>query len=444
MNKEELKSFIETATNEDAKALAQAELQKLELQEKAAEGDSLSSTLLALKNTIDTFKNKNTGGNNISKEEIKKLMSQVKSPTNTKISFKDLDPQLQNKLSGQVKVSLTLSTPYTKGAGKSLADSQVNRPLFQKLLSDFMARNNVYLYGGAGTGKTYMVEQLADFLGYTYVEINCNQFTSPLDLVGGQTIEGYQKGKLEMAWTNIAKNGDEMKGAILCLDELPKLDPNTAGVLNAALAKIKLGNPESPAYIYNGKGDKIYKQNIFVIATGNTQLNETSTDYEANFKQDLSLQDRFVGSTYEVLADYRSEFDNALRDFAFIFLYLTKIRETILERNWAGRAFVSYRILIALRDTYIVSRDKNLQKVNEEVAIKNPKTLKEGLDSFLNLFSATQIKELKVSSNYDEFVNKIIPSKNSLALGSLNTKSELEKVEAIIEANELKLNKIND
>lgn len=443
MNKEQLQKLAESAETEEVRNLAKADLQKIELQEKAAKGDPLSRSLLALKDTIDTFKKSSTGTGSVNEEEVKKLVASMKTGIKGKVGYNDLDPELQSKLSGQVKTTLTLTTPYSKGVGKELAESQVMRPLFQKLLSDFVARNNVYLYGGAGTGKTYIVDQIAKFLGYDYIEVNCNQFTSPLDLIGGQTIDGYQKGKLEMAWTNIAKNGEEMKGAILCLDELPKLDPNTAGVLNAALARIKQGTPEDPAFIYNGKGEKIYKKNIFVVATGNTQLNETSVEYEANFKQDLSLQDRFVGSCYEVVADYKSEFENALQDFAFIFIFMTKIREAILERSWTGVAFVSYRILISLRDTYIVSRDLEMQKV-ANTAIKKPKTLKEGIDSFLDLFKDTQKEYLKDVSDYNTFVNQIIPAKDSMPLNELNTDEEMKQIKALIKANEEKLNKVNE
>ena len=452
MNKEELKNLIATATVEEVKLLAQAELQKIELQEKAAEGDGLSRALLALKDTIDTYKKKSQIGN-LSKKDIDSLKSKSNVGFKGKVSFKDLDPELQSKLSGQVKTQLTLTTPYTKGVGKQITESQVNRPLFQKLLSDFLAQNNVYLYGGAGTGKTFIVEQLAKFLGYDYVEVNCNQFTSPLDLVGGQTIEGYQKGKLEMAWTNVSKNGDQMEGAILCLDELPKLDPNTAGVLNAALAKIKLGTPQDPVFIYNGKGQKIYKKNIFVVATGNTQLNETSVEYEANFKQDLSLQDRFVGSTYEVLADYRSEFEGALSNFAFLFIYLTKLREAIMERKMTDKAFVSYRIMISLRDTYIVQRTQSIQdslqyNPNDDSAplsaIVNPKTLEQGLDTFLNLFTDTQRKFLEEKTEYAAFVSDVIPSKMKLPIDAQNTEEELKEVQRLIKNNESKLKKVND
>jgi cobaltochelatase CobS len=294
----------------------------------------------------------------------------------------------------------------------------------------------VYLFGGAGTGKTYVTEQLADFLGYKYYEVNCNQFTSPLDLIGGQTIDGYQKGRLEMAWTNEDEKGNPFDGAILCLDELPKLDPNTAGLLNAALAKIKNVGPGKTPFIYNGKGEKIFLKNMMVIGTGNTKLNETSVEYEANFKQDLSLQDRFVGATYEVLADYRSEYDVAMRDFAFLWIFMTKMREYILENRLTGFAFVSIRIMMSLRDTYVVYKDSRDQVINPEYSISTPKTLKQGLDSFLNLFKENQVTAIKAAVDYDNFVNVIIPSKETLPLGSLNTPDELKQVEKMIKANE--------
>jgi len=439
-NRIDLQNLINTSNIPDVVNLAKAELQKLDLQEKSLQGDIMSQSLLMLKDTIDAFKKTNTGtpNSNIDLDAVKKL---IKDSKISKITFKDLDDSLQNKLSGQVQVKLTLANQFTTGSGKQIKESQLIKPLFQKLLSDFVATNNVYLYGAAGTGMTYIVEQVAKFLGYNYVEVNCNQFTSPLDLVGGQTIEGYQKGKLEMAWTNVNVLGDEMKGAILCLDELPKLDPNTAGVLNAALAKIKLGIEGDPAFIYNGKGEKIYKKNIFVVATGNTRLNETSTDYEANFKQDLSLQDRFVGSTYEVLSDYESEF-NELEGFAFIFLYMIKIREIIQSRDWASKAFVSFRILISLRDTYIVSREYSKQIITPDTSITSPKTLKMGIDSFLSLFSPTQRQALKDLSEYDDFIN-IIATKDSLPMTELNTKKEITDSEKIIAVNKENLRLIN-
>ena len=122
---------------------------------------------------------------------------------------------------------------------------------------------------------------------------------------------------------------------------------------------------------------------------------------------------------------------------------MTSIREAIIEEGWAVREFVSYRILISLRDTYIVSRDVEMQKVANS-AIVNPKTLKEGLDSFLDLFSVTQKQYLKDVSDYNSFVNNVIPSKDKMPLSKLNTDEELDKVNALIKNNEAKLNVVNE
>ena len=97
-----------------------------------------------------------------------------------------------------------------------------------KIIDGIVLGNNVMLIGCAGTGKTFLAEKVASVIGLDVEVINCNQFTSPIEINGGQTIEGYQEGKLIKAWST---------GKLLILDELPKLDPNTTGILNEALAK---------------------------------------------------------------------------------------------------------------------------------------------------------------------------------------------------------------
>ena len=432
MTREQYEQIIATTGNEQIKKMAQAELQKLDMIEKAAEGDTLAKALLTLKDVVDKYKPSagGTGGAGVSKQEVEEMLKQVLKQS--KISFNDLDPELRAKLAGQVKVQLELKTPISSYIAKSkILLQQFERPLFQIILSDWKARNNVYLYGGAGTGKTYIGGLIAKFLGYTLIELNCNQFTSPLDILGGQTITGYQKGRLEMAWSNIDEKGNKMNGAVLLLDELPKLDPNTAGILNSALAKIK--DPEP--VIRNGRGQEIELGNMFVIATGNVKLNETSTEYEANFKQDLSLQDRFAGSTYEVTVDYENEFNVMMKGFAFIWLYMTKLREEILKEKWTGFAFVSIRIMQSMRDTYIVSRDISKQQVSPELGLISPKTLQQALDSFLNLFTPSQKASLKKSTDYDGFI-RTIAQKDKMDINNLNTEEEVKKAKEMIAKNQ--------
>ena len=429
-SKEEYQRLInDPATNPALKQLAETKLNNLELLEKSAQGDKTAPLLLALLAGIEKMQPVTLSGGvgtAISKDEVEKLVSDALKKG--KIKYDDLSDELKNKLSGMIKVTLNLTTnTYTANITSGLTVEEVNDPLFQKMISDVVAQNNIYLFGAAGTGKTFTSEKLAKFLGWNFVEVNCNQFTSPLDLVGGQTIDGYQKGKLEIAWSNVDENGNDFNGAVLCLDEMPKLDPNTAGLLNSALAKVKLPN----ATIRNGRGQSISKGKLVIIGTGNTRLNETNLEYEANFKQDLSLQDRFVGSCYEVMFNYRLEYNEIMKDFLFVWIYMIKMRENIIAERYMSQAFVSMRILISMRDTYEVYR-KWMSSPEETVdgqKMTSPKTLKESLDSFLNLFKPNQIAVLKQKTDYDKFI-QLIETKNKIAKwqnGGLNTKEEIEE-----------------
>ena len=128
-------------------------------------------------------------------------------------------------------------------------------PITSLIMSDLLAQNNVYLYGGAGTGKSFIAEKIGEeLLNCKVYTLPCNQYTSPLDLIGGQTIEGYVEGIVTRAYGNLDVP-DDKDGALLLLDEIPKLDPNTAGVLNDMLAKIKRGAP-----ITNGRQQLITKR----------------------------------------------------------------------------------------------------------------------------------------------------------------------------------------
>lgn len=314
-----------------------------------------------------------------------------------KINFNDLSDSLKALLNSTRKVELTIRNIASVKTTTTTNNDFLTRPIIQKILSDKQAENNVYLYGGAGTGKTFSAGGIAKILGWSLITINCNQFTSPIDIIGGQTIDGYQEGKFTMAWSNeiIDDNGNMTKvdGCVLLLDELPKIDPNTAGLLNEGLAKIKeydfdpnTGQKLAPS-ILNGRGERKYKGNVFIMAAGNVPLNTIDPDYEANFKQDLSLQDRFIGSTYKVFVDYAYEFNSIMRGFAFIWIFGTKLREAIIRLNATNQAFVSIRLMQNLKSTYEVYRiEKEKNEKGVANVITNPKTIIDSLNTFFELF----------------------------------------------------------
>lgn len=433
--KEKLEQIIATSESKEIRDEAIKQLEDL-----SQSPDDVTSQLVGLSSLLS-----NVGTD---ESEVKKIVdSELK---RRKISIQDLDSKLKSIIDG---ISTTINVSIQSG-GKTLTrkmtiNDATKRPLIQKVLSDAAARNNVYLYGGAGTGKTFSAETIADALGFDIITINCNQFTSALEIIGGQTIDGYQEGKVIRAFGNLDEEGNPTgRGCVLLLDELPKIDPNTAGLLNAALAKSGEFKKGRPAKLENARGNKVERKEFFVMATGNSLLNSVDAEYEANFKQDLSLQDRFAGSTYEVFVDREFEWKNILNEkWAFIYIYMSKLRDKIVEEKYTGKAFVSIRIMMSAQKTYNVFRQIKAGKGLKEVPSlsytpasyfgtgliqkSTVKTIIDTLDEFFMLFTENQRERLKEDTDFEGF-KKIVSQKNKLPLDQLNTAEELDEVKKII------------
>jgi DNA replication protein DnaC len=437
---EDLEQLVLNAPDDTVRKIAQEQLDKVKERQKINVDKDFSGVITAINSLIEKTYNSSTVMSNqqideVIAERLKKL----------KINEKNLSSELK-ELIGQTKTTViqinevkVSSTSGTRG-----------RRLEDVLLSDLEAQNNVYLYGEAGTGKTFIAGEIAKKVNYKLITLNCNQFTSPLDIVGGQTIEGYKEGRLTEAWGNIDLGtnplGEPYVGALLLLDELPKIDPNTAGILNDGLAKIKdgvkkyEGNGKTvfvPPTIMNGNGDLIEKKKIFVIATGNSLLNEANKDYEANFKQDLSLQDRFAGSCYKITYNYKFEYEkmmtnvstkalpNTVIDLTFAFNFLSQLRMKIVELELTGVAFVSTRLMIVTRDTfvaYIVNRELAPDNIGE------PKKTSEVVKSFMSLFKPDQRSNIEnqLSAEFKEFYD-MCAVKEALPLDQLNESTTEQK-----------------
>jgi hypothetical protein len=444
MKKEDLMLIINNPNIEaDIKSDAQEQLNKLLALESDDEEKGVDDDILfAVKEFNKSIeKLANSGVDREKVEEI--ILDKFKT---LKIGKKNLDSSILD-LIGKTQTVQIINWQNVK---VKTSDGK-KRKIFDIVLSDFEAGNNVYLYGGAGTGKTFIAGQIAKALNYKLVTLNCNQFTSPLDIVGGQTIEGYQEGRLTYAFGNLwdayevnPNTGKPYSGALLLLDELPKLDPNTAGVLNDGLSKIKdpIERSESGREIMptitNGRGEVISKKNIFVIATGNSLLNEADVNYEANFKQDLSLQDRFAGSTYELIIDPQYELDNIMSNikvgdeitsFTFIFNFLFKLRTSIEANNFTSRAFVSQRLMVSMRDTYIAFRLNETLGANK---ISQPKTLQIAIKTFLDLFTEQQRTVIDNDVKTQEFYD-LIDQKNKLPISDLTSDVDKKEAEILIQ-----------
>ena len=442
---DKLKNIIANSSDPTAKATAEKMLQRLEAQGGVAvisqqQGVGLDPNAQAVLDALSIAMSKGLSKASDIRQEIEDVLKV------RKITEQDLSDSLRALITSNRKLELTIHQISGTTSKTTTQEKFLKLPLTQKLLSDLRARNNSYLYGGAGTGKTYSAEEIASMLNWELITINCSQYTSPLDILGGQTIEGYQEGRLSQAWSNIVVDADgrtrKVDGVVLLLDELPKIDPNTAGLLNDALAKVKPNKTDASTLlpimpkIRNGRGQELTLGNLYVVGTGNVPLNTIDPDYEANFKQDLSLQDRFIGSCYKVKVPFEYELNDIMKGYAFIWIFGTKLREAIIRLNATNQAFVSIRLMQNLKATYDVYRIEK-EKIDKGMAtiITNPKTLVDALNTFFELFKPSTRSALLAELDIDGF-KRIVAEKDKMpydpSAPNFNTPAEVQEAQQMI------------
>ncbi|WP_046756617.1 AAA family ATPase [Kordia jejudonensis] len=289
-------------------------------------------------------------------------------------------------------------------------------PSFTKIMDDLLVGNNVFLVGSAGTFKSTISEKVSYAIngrGYEdgkelpYTIVNCNQWTSPTDIKGGQTMEGYKEGALIEAWRD---------GKILILDEMPKLDANTAGLLNDALAK----SGKKDAIIFNGNNEPVKKHPHFgCIATGNTTGKGASANYVGNNRQDASLLDRFSGCIYHI--GFNTDLENALI-YNQVVTICHRIREEIL--NYEGKEstnddtsdIMTLRTMANFQRNYELEmmREMGIRDTNGTIfeRLKNGKTLKDAITNYFYVMNPDKAKIIMERVNIESFYNRYKSSEN--------------------------------
>lgn len=332
---------------------------------------------------FDALKNQQApaAGDAVSKDALKAAVKETLATT--KIRLENLDEGLQQKLStNPVIIKYDLPKITTTAFKKPEITS------FQQIVDDVMLGNNVMLVGGAGTGKTYLAENLIAkmALGRQHTTINCSQWTAPTEIIGGQTMDGYVEGKLIEAWAN---------GYVLILDELPKIDPNTAGLFNDALAKTKIPG----AVIFNSRKESFTKHADFAcIATGNIYPDKESVAYGANNKQDLSLLDRFSGSVYFI--EKNPVIEREILQNNMVWSICDKIRSTVEELKYEAQ--LSLRFMQNARDSYNLEIGRVKDKGKGGLQADDGKTFKSAVDSYISTFTDVQQKNIRDKIRYNE------------------------------------------
>ena len=338
-------------------------------------------------NLFEALKNATASSHsgNIDKEAVKEIIHATLKEV--KIRYSDLDSDVQKRFSS---LPVLISYELPERTLPSFTKPPIST--FQQMVDDVMLGHNVMLVGGAGTGKTFLAENLISkkALGREYITINCSQWTSPTEIIGGQTMDGYVEGKLIEAWKN---------GWVLILDELPKMDPNTAGLFNDALSKTML----SDAQIFNARKESFKKHPDFAcIATGNIYPNKESMSYGANNKQDLSLLDRFSGSVYFV--EKNPEIERQIIQNELVWSICNKMRDAIEEMKYEAQ--LSLRFMQTARDAFNLEMKRMNGSKSKGIDANEGKTLKSAVDSFLSTFTEIQQGQIKTKIDYNNHLSR--------------------------------------
>lgn len=311
-------------------------------------------------------------------EKTKTEVGQSEAVLSGKVKLENLDDEVLGLINKTqiVKIEMPGNLSFQVPDSKQV-------PAFLKIVDDLMVGNNIFLIGEAGTGKTTLAEKVAKALNREIKVITCNQWTSPSRFIGGQTIDGYEQGDLIEAWAN---------GDILILDEMPKLDPNTAGVLNDALAKS--ANPD--AVIFDGQGKPHKKHpNFGCIATGNTTGKSTSMKYGGNNRQDASLIDRFSTSMYYI--EFNIELEKSLT-FSVVFEIFDNIRTELIKME--SEEIVTLRTMLNANRIYFLEMQREVGKLPKN---DGGKTLKDALESFFDSMEEDEAERVMDKVNIEAF-----------------------------------------
>ena len=214
-------------------------------------------------------------------------------PSNEPPTMKDIEALIANAITKK-------QDPKPTKATTPLASSGLIEHWQMPLLKAIVDTNRqALLVGGAGTGKTTIAKQIAEYLGFDvdkeYYNISLSAGVSEAHLTGRMNMKGEF---IDTEFLNIVENG-----GVILLDEFDNADPDVLVGLNSLLANDVMSTP-----LRRGKEIARRAKNCYIIATANTWGNGSSGSSGYVRKQlDSATLDRFVCSKMYLGQDRRIE-----------------------------------------------------------------------------------------------------------------------------------------
>jgi energy-coupling factor transporter ATP-binding protein EcfA2 len=161
-------------------------------------------------------------------------------------------------------------------AGKTIRVDNAH-PMLKRLVYLVSKRRHVYLYGPAGSGKSFGARQCAEALGLNYGEIALNEMSMPSLLFGFVDANGRY---VRTVFRDVYENG-----GVMAIDEMDNANGNFMTKLNGALAN---GHCDFPDGMVKRHPDFV------CVGTGNTIGHGGDTNYADRRPFDGATRDRFA------------------------------------------------------------------------------------------------------------------------------------------------------
>lgn len=186
-------------------------------------------------------------------------------------------------------VALSQKVMRERGITEIQRNGMTEKPheLFGYVLLLAEARQPIFLFGMMGTGKSFLLKQLASYLGLDYAETPMSQGATRGDLLGRHTIAGF----IPSAFLPIYSGS-----GLFNFEEIDAVDPALLIVLNNALAGDALYN--------SADGETYLKSPDFVAgATANTLGLGANRTYNSRERLDAASLDRWRMGRLEISLD---------------------------------------------------------------------------------------------------------------------------------------------
>lgn len=196
-------------------------------------------------------------------------------------------------------------------------------PLFKHVCSLVNAREEVFLWGPTGCGKSHICKQVAESLGLRFAFISCTAGMSE-GQIGGRLLPVGKNGTFEYVISEFVDCYEN--GGIFLLDEVDAADANVLLLINSALANGHMAVSNRPKAPY-----AVRHPDFVCMAAANTVGTGADRMYSGRNKLDAAFMERFgIGKTlmgYDEAVETELCPDTALRN------QLLKYRKAILEHR---------------------------------------------------------------------------------------------------------------